>query len=538
MGGRLIPWEKIDALIEPLCKPDEPGCALGVFKHGRAIYMKGYGSKRAGQRDPIGSRTVFNLGSVSKQFTAFGILLLQEQGRLSLEDDFRKHLPEFGLAYRGIKIRHLLHHSSGLISLEDLYWGAADAHEWKPGTLAHLRQLAARKERNFKAGDEFCYCNDGYLLLAHIIRRRSNMEFDDFLKVRIFRPLGMGSTRVVDRDGLCIPELAQGHRFVKKAWQPAPKLFYTPGPGDIHSTVEDLGRWERSLCERSLAGPSVYRAQERRAKVGRSLPTDAGYAAGLILTTFMKRYRCVWHNGADTGIHSALYRLPGQGLCVALLWNRGWDGPSTKMDGALMRRLLDLPEPKPGPKGRVLPKAMAKAAGIYEGVDHPGVVELQPEKKGFKLGCGWPMDMAWLGQGRLSGSIGNGQWPYTLKPGPGAAWTLTQRHQGKPARRYRRTGEAQDQVPGMAALVGRYQDPGKHWKFSILRKRNQIFFRDAHNYGQPDGRLRFMAPDRLFFEWAGGYLQIEKNARGRVLALWSTWPEGRIKRIRCAKVAA
>jgi CubicO group peptidase (beta-lactamase class C family) len=532
----MVNWADVDALIEPLCEPDGPGCALGVFKHGRAIYMKGYGSKRAGQRDPIGGRTVFNIGSVAKQFTAFAILLLQDQGKLSLEDDFRKYLPEFGPAYRGIKIRHLLHHSSGLISLEDLYWGAADAHEWTPGTRAHLRQLAARKERNFEAGGEFCYCNDGYLLLAHIIRRRSDMDFGDFLAARIFKPLGMAGTRVVDRDGLCIPDLAQGHRLAAKAWQAAPKLFYSPGPGDVWSSVEDLGRWERSLCERSLAGPAVYRAQEKRSKVRRSLPTDPGYAAGLGLMTFMGRYRCIGHSGADTGFHSGLYRLPGQGLCLAVLWNRGWNWPSAKLDWPLMRRLMRLPEPKPAPKGRTLPLGMAAAAGVYEGVDHPGVVELKPQKKGFKFGCGWPADMAWLGQGRLSLPMGSAQWAYTLTAGPAGAWTLTQRHQGKPARRYRRTGAAQEKIPAAAALAGRYQDPGKHWNFRILRKKQDLYFRDAHHYGQPDGRLRFMAPDRLLFDWAGGYLQVERDLKGRVLALRSIWPEGRIKRIRCSKV--
>ncbi|HTA17395.1 MAG TPA: serine hydrolase domain-containing protein, partial [bacterium] len=182
----MIRWDEIDALVAPHCKAEGPGCALGVFKHGKAIYLKGYGSKRVGENDPIGSRTVFQLASVSKQFTAFCVLLLRERGKLSLDDGLRKYMPEFGPRFDAVKIHHLIQHSGGMPSMPELRWTDLLAGTWSDSGQKHVRMLARQPALNFEPGEAFCYSNDGYFLLGEIVRRCSGMSLARFADLNIF----------------------------------------------------------------------------------------------------------------------------------------------------------------------------------------------------------------------------------------------------------------------------------------------------------------------------------------------------------------
>src|ERR1051325_1191782 len=190
-GQRMSPassWRKsVDELFSTWNKPNSPGCALAIIKEGKVIYERGYGCANLEYGTPITPSSVFYIASVSKQFTALSVLLLLQQGKLSLDDDIRKHLsniPDFG---RVITIRHLIHHTSGLRDYEELLamagWRMDDVitREHALNIVSHQTQL------NFNPGDEYQYCNTGYCLLAEIVARVSGQSFGEFTEENIFR---------------------------------------------------------------------------------------------------------------------------------------------------------------------------------------------------------------------------------------------------------------------------------------------------------------------------------------------------------------
>jgi len=527
-------WNEIDALVEAQCRPDGPGCALGVFKHGKAIYLKGYGSKRAGERDPVGSRTVFNLASVSKQFTAFCVLLLHERGKLSLDDRLRRHMPEFGPRFEAVRIRHLMHHSSGMPSIPDLRWSDIMAGTWEGGGEAHVRMLARQAALNFEPGETYCYSNDGYFLLAEIVRRCSGQSLARFADLNIFKPLGMAGTRFVESVDLWISERAQGHRLVKGAQAAVAKTSHCPGDTDLWSCIEDLGRWERSQCEQSLGGADLYRRQTAPGKLRRENPMEGGYAAGLGVTRFLGS-PMLCHDGGEIGFTSTLVRLPRQGLALAMLWNRE-DKPE-KVAGLILRKLLNKPAPKPAPKPRRLPQEFRSAAGVYDGQDHPGRLELKAKPRGLSL---WAAEYSLLLQHR-SGAlfwapIGNGHWTYRLARARGGPWILTQIHEGKTVQKLRWAGKVSAKIPDLAVLVGRYLHRESGYRFELKRKGARLMYVDPHPEWNPGGALKWQAPDRIV-TGGGSYAEIERDRAGKVRALMVCQPEGRNKQIRCVKLS-
>src|SRR5262245_37868897 len=185
---------KVDALFASYDKPGSPGCALGVIKDGKLIYTRGYGIANLEHNIPNGSQIVYDIGSDSKQFTAASALLLAAQGKLSLEDDVRKYIPELPTYQKPITIRHLLHHTSGLRDYAALF-GLAGINTDDVSTEDDaLKMIVRQKALNFTPGDEWLYSNSGYFLLSIIVKRACGKTLAEFAKEQIFDPLGMKST--------------------------------------------------------------------------------------------------------------------------------------------------------------------------------------------------------------------------------------------------------------------------------------------------------------------------------------------------------
>lgn len=183
--------DKADALFAEWDKPDSPGCALGVIQNGRFVHQRGYGMANLEHEVPISSRSVFRIGSTSKQFVAMSIALLVEQGKLSLDDDVRKYLPEMPEYERRINLRHLVHHTSGIrdyLTLMSLA-GMRDDDFYTDDEAVEM--VARQKELNFAPGDEYLYSNSGYYLLGVIVKRASGQSLRQFAEENILKPLGM-----------------------------------------------------------------------------------------------------------------------------------------------------------------------------------------------------------------------------------------------------------------------------------------------------------------------------------------------------------
>jgi CubicO group peptidase (beta-lactamase class C family) len=247
---------KVDAVFDRMAKPTSPGCSLAVMREGRVIYARGYGMDDLDHDVVITPSTVFHVASISKQFTAAAIALLEQDGKLSLDDDVRKYVPELPDLGPRITIRHLLHHTSGLRDQWDLLGLAG----WRYSRVLItdddvLRVMASQKALNFAPGSEFLYCNTGYTLLATVVARVSGLSFRRFTTDRLFTPLGMTRTHFRDDFGEIVKDQAYGYVPAGDTFRLSVTNFDTAGATSLLTTVEDMARWDQNFFDARVGGP-------------------------------------------------------------------------------------------------------------------------------------------------------------------------------------------------------------------------------------------------------------------------------------------
>ncbi len=312
------PWQRIDELFSRWDRDDGPGCALGVVRDGGQVYAKGYGMADLKTMEPITTSSIFDIASTSKQFTAMCIAILEEEGKLNIEDDVRAYIPELIQYDKVIRIRHLLHHTSGLDDY--LKWvTAAD-------TEATIVQKLRDKPLSHGIGLKYEYTNTGYLLLGFIVRRVTGRTLRQFAAERIFQPLGMSHTFFNDNISANgdIPFLAKGY------WEPDPGRFieYMPpinlvGDGGVNTSVNDLLLWDDNFYQNRL-GKGGQALIERMHVVGTlddGGPLGENYAWGLVVGNYRGK-QLVSHGGAFYGYRAQLMRLPDDRISVILLANQ------------------------------------------------------------------------------------------------------------------------------------------------------------------------------------------------------------------------
>ena len=228
--------QKIDSLFTSWNVSNHPGGSVLVSKDGKTIFSKSYGLANIEYNIPNTNNTLFNIGSISKQFTAMGIVLLEEQNKLSFDDNIRKYIPELPNFSEIITIRHLLHHTSGLRDLHGLLGLAG----WRSGDLETnddvYKIIKNQKELNFKPNEEFLYSNTGYILLAKIIENISQLKFDQWMKQNIFQPLGMKNTYVETSLDNIVRNNATSY-YLRKEFKRALEYWGYYGSGNMHSTI-------------------------------------------------------------------------------------------------------------------------------------------------------------------------------------------------------------------------------------------------------------------------------------------------------------
>jgi CubicO group peptidase (beta-lactamase class C family) len=352
----------MNAALQPLAQPGMPGCAGGVVQGGVLTASGAYGLADVENGVPIGPETRFDIGSMSKQFLAMTILMLQADGRLSLDDEVHKYVPELP-AYRWkITLRDLLHHTSGLKDYDQLLQLAG----WVDGDLKSaddVRWIIARqKTLAFRPGTQHSYSDANYFLLGMIAERLTGKPLAAVMEDRIFHPLGMTQTGLRTDRWALVPH---------KAWPYAVeggkvRLFVNAeeplGDGGIFSTVSDLALWERNFDDAKVGGRAVIEQMHRVQTLLDGTPND--YAAGL----YMRSYHglpMVEHSGASYGYLAEKIRFPAQRLSVIVLCNRR-DAPYVELSNRLADLYLPGPDPAPAPAGLKTPKAgLAGLAGVY-----------------------------------------------------------------------------------------------------------------------------------------------------------------------------
>jgi CubicO group peptidase (beta-lactamase class C family) len=315
------PTARVDAVFASY-SADTPGCAVGVSKDGKEVLARAYGSADLEHGIANTADTVFEAGSVSKQFTAAAILLLAQAGKLKLDDPVRDYVPELpDYGSPEITLRHLLHHTSGLRD-----WGTVTyAAGWPRGSRVHthahvLDVLSRQKSLNFPPGTEYSYSNSGYNLLAVIVQRVSGKTFAQYTRDMIFEPLGMTHTEWRDDYTRIVKSRAVAYGKAPDGFHMQMPFENVHGNGGLLTTVGDLLKWNRNFTTERVGGRALVTELQRRGRLSDGL--EISYARGLVVS----RYRGVpevSHSGSTAGYRAFLTRFPAQAVSVAVLCNDG-----------------------------------------------------------------------------------------------------------------------------------------------------------------------------------------------------------------------
>jgi CubicO group peptidase (beta-lactamase class C family) len=378
---------KVDAVFAEL-KPDGPGCAVGVYRDGEILYSKGYGMAVLEHGVPITPKTVFYIGSISKQLTAGTVALLAQQGKISLDDDIRKHVPEVPDFGTPITVRQVIHHMSGLREKWDLLTMAG----YRSGDVVTqkdvLEMVRRQKELNFKPGDEHLYSNTGYDLLPYVVERAAGKPFREYARESLLGPLGMADTRYGDDRTEVMPRRAfayspkEGGGFVLNM-----EDVETVGSGGIYTTIEDFARWDGNLATGRVGGPEWLRVMTTPGTLNDG--TKLTYAFGLEIMED-RGLRQVWHNGGLAGYSTMYVRYPDEQLSVAVFCNGSLEPDPLALRVAEVWLAGKFKEPAPAPAASAAPAAaavklagkdLARVTGYYQS-EGEGTVRRILEKDG------------------------------------------------------------------------------------------------------------------------------------------------------------
>ncbi len=312
---------RVDSVFAQFTLPGSPGCAVAVIDHGRTVYSRAFGLADVGHEVPNSVETVFDIGSNAKQFTATAILLLEEQGKLSIDDPVRKFIPELPEYDWPITLRHLLTHTSGirdyfdLMSLKGEFVGNnySDDH--------YLNLVFSQSELNFRPGDQQMYSNSGFILLAEIVQRVSGVSLAQFARENIFQPLGMTHTRFVEDLFELVSQRANSYGRIPSGgyWQGV-SCATNAGDGGMLSTLADLALWDANFYKNQLGEKRSSLIERLQEEFVLNSGDTIGWALGL-RTAEYKGLPVVFHGGAYFGFRSELLRFPRQQFSVIILGN-------------------------------------------------------------------------------------------------------------------------------------------------------------------------------------------------------------------------
>lgn len=509
-AGAQQPGPQVDDLFSAFASLETPGCAVGVTRDGAEVLTRGYGSADLENRIANTGATIFEAGSVSKQFTTAAVVLLAQDGKLSLDDDVRRFLPELPEYGAPITIRHLVTHTSGLRD-----WGSlASLGGWprttRTYTHEHMLDIAARqRELNYLPGDFYSYTNTGYNLMAVIVERVSGMPFAEFSRVRLFEPLGLAHTQWRDDYTRIVPGRAQAYRRTSDGYRLNMPFENVHGNGGLLTTVGDLLRWTHLLERGEIAGPEFTREMHRQARLNNGREIE--YAGGLFVTSH-RGIPEVNHSGSTAGYRAFLTRYPDHGVAVAVLCNN-----ATANATALARGVADL----------YLPASPAsESATAATGIAGPEAAALPGLYRETRRGR--PLRIAERNGGLVAGNAAltpAGPGRYTLPGGatiivgpPATAgvaafrWTAADGDEVE----YVREPEFAPTAAELQAYAGRYHSDEVEATYTVTVEDGTLLLRERFG---PAAELTPAYPDA--FTLGGSVIRFARDAGGRVTALSS-----------------
>jgi CubicO group peptidase (beta-lactamase class C family) len=372
---------QIDSLFTSWKTANHPGGTVLVSLKGEPIFSKAYGLASLEYNVPNTLNTRFNIGSLSKQFTAMGIVLLEEQNKLSFDDDIRKYIPELAPYDKTITIRHLLQHTSGIRDLHGLLGLAG----WRPADLETnedvYRIFKEQIDLNFNPGDELSYSNTGYIFLAKIIERISGLTFQKWMKQRIFDPLGMKNTYVAIQHDRIVANHATSY-YQRDEFKRATEYWGYFGAGNMYSTVEDLNIWLQNFSTSKKEWASAFNTLLTRTPLNNGFISSFGF--GVRIEEYAG-YKVIQHGGSVGGFRAIARVFPEEQVHVVILSNYSRSDIGTKVN-EISNLLL-------GKKKEVIEENVKEDSNLFKFITLPinqlkkfeGVYWSDSEKTGRKI---------------------------------------------------------------------------------------------------------------------------------------------------------
>jgi len=484
-----------------------PGCTVGVDLAGTRV-LRAYGMANLEYRAPLDPESIIESGSVAKQFTAAAVGLLATRGKLGLDDEIRRHLPELPAFANGITIRHLLQHTSGLRD----QWALLAIQGFPPGTEVHtldrIFDLAVHQQRlNFPAGEEYLYSNMGYVLTAIIVQRVAGESLAEFSRRELFEPLGMSRTEWRADYRKVVPGRATAYSLEGGRWVQDMPFTMVYGNGGLLTTVADLLRWNDALTRGTLpGGTAVVQMLETPGKLNDGSAID--YGLGLSVGTF-RGQRLVSHGGATAGYRTYLARWPSRSLSVAVLCNAGNADAGGHANQVAIRLLgLSAQELPPSPSVAIDAAALHGFAGSYRDSTTDQVVRFAESGGNLTVSNGGPgLALTHLGNNRFWSPIA-GEFRFERRD---ESWEATQYDDAW--RRYRPEPPGGPPAP-LTDFIGDYSSPELEVTFKIAAEGDNLVL-----HARPNSRITLRPAYRDGFGGAGRTVRFVRDRKGTVTGM-------------------
>jgi CubicO group peptidase (beta-lactamase class C family) len=526
-GDQVAP-AAIDALFDRWKDPGSPGCAISVTQRQRLLFKGGHGSAILEAPTPNTPATIFHIASTSKQFTAFAIHLLQSDGKLSVDDDVRKYIPELHDFGHPITLADLLHHKSGLRDQWSLLALGGRRVEDMITQDDVIRTILAQRELNFPTGSRFAYSNSNYSLLALVVERVSGQSFGEFMAKRVFDPLGMASTWVQDDFRRVRTGRAQPYASGSKGFERRSLPYSNYGATGIQTNVEDMARWAMNLDQPRVGTRAMIDAMFTTPRDGTR--RTAVYASGFEIGRY-RGARTVEHSGTDPGYVADFLMLPEHHLAISLLCNTEGLNPVE-----LTRKIADLylgdtlaPQAEIKREPIVLDaQQLAGFVGTYK--EEPGVLFAVTLRDG-KLFMQGRDEMTAFGQRDFF--LANA--PVTFSFPDETTLIIHEPDHDRTATRIATTAVPDLTAARMQDYVGSYYSPELKTIYTVSIRGNQMWLSGQGNetvIHQRAAPLR--EPDAFYTESVAGALQFRRDSEGKIREL--ALSNGRVINLRFVKL--
>lgn len=314
------PDKRIEQAVRGILGAEEktPGVSIAVQRDGKNIFSRGFGYADLEQNAKVTPNTIFHVASVSKQFTCFAIAMLADQGKLNVNDDIRKYLPEMHDFGTPITINHLIHHTSGLRD----QWSLLNMAGWRYDdviTTNHVMKIMSKQtELNYPPGNEYLYSNSGFTMMGEIVHRVTGETFPDWCKKNIFDPIGMKNTIFFDDHELVVENRSNSYKPGSNGFRKSILSYANAGATSLFTTPEDLNLWALNFESKKVGGENVMNMMNTRFVLNNG--DTITYAYGQVIDKY-KGLRSYAHSGGDAGFRSYLLRFPDQHFSIAIASN-------------------------------------------------------------------------------------------------------------------------------------------------------------------------------------------------------------------------